>query len=453
MLIEPSFAPASPEETLIMSAGLPNAKFNFLPVIPYANDTVTFDASSSTGGNGSIIGYGWNFGDNTNGTGWLVEKSYITAGNYTVTLTVTNDAGANATTSKMIMILPNPDGLAIDLYNQRGGQGPNQPSGEFTPGEMVVLSALLTYFGSPVEHKPVSFEVREASGDTVLYRSDFTDANGVARINFTLYADCLQHLFGTWMAFVLTSVSEQKVSDTITFKVAGPFLDIYTQKPEPYSGRGLNESSDAFAPQEEVILYAESHFNCQPIEYKFVTFEVRDPTGEVIDYRVNTTDQYGIAMTSFRLASNAIFGIYTVFGSVEILGKIANDTLTFRVGWIIENLEVVTVDETGAPKIFFTRGEHIYFNLTAKNIAFVARAATFTVVVYDESHVPIGRVVLQGFIIEPGTPQVFMVSIEIPTWAYVGNGAAYANAYTNLPTSGGVPYSPEVFTTFTITSV
>jgi hypothetical protein len=49
--------------------------------------------------------------------------------------------------------------------------------------------------------------------------------------------------------------------------------------------------------------------------------------------------------------------------------------------------------------------------------------------------------------------QIFVISIEIPTWAYVGAVAAYANAYTNLPTAGGALYSPEVSTTFMITSV
>jgi PKD repeat protein len=436
-----------------MDMDLPSADFTFIPVVPYVNDTVFFDASSSTAGNGSITSYSWDFGDNITGTGCFAEKSYTIDGNYTITLTVTDDAGTNATTSKIIMILPKTLGLVIDLFNQKGGQGSNQPSEDFAPGEIVFLSALLTYFDSPVECKPVAFEVRDASGETILYRSNFTDAFGIARINFTLYVGCLPHIIGTWTAVVTSTVSEQTVSDTLTFNVSGPFLDIFTQKPEPYSGRGPNACSDAFAPQEEVILYGEAHYDCEPIEYKFVTFEVMDPNGEVIDYRVSPTNQYGIANASFRLASNATFGIYMVFGSVEILGRIANDTLCFRVGWIIENLELLTVDETGAEKTFFARGERIYFNLTAKNIAFIARAATFTIVAYDETNVPIGSIVLHDFIIEPGALQIFIISIEIPMWAYIGVATVCANAYSDLPTAGGVPYCPEVLATFTITSV
>jgi len=450
--IVPSAVPISMEDNSIMNTSLPTASFTFIPVIPYVNSTVTFDASRSNAGDGVIISYSWNFGDSTNGTGQLLAKSYTASGNYTVTLIVTNEAGANATTSKMILVLPIPEGLVIDLYNQYGGQGPNKPSGDFCPGTIVILTANVTYNGAPVEYKPVSFEIRDATGEVILYRSNFTDANGIATINFTLYKQPLSNIIGTWIVMALTEVSGQKASDTLYFTVSGIFLDVYTQKPEPYSGRGPNQPSDAYAPQEEVILYGEAHWNCEPIEYKFVNFEVRDPTGTVIDYRVNATNQDGIATTSFRLASNATFGIYTVFGTVEIVGTIANDTLTFRVGWIIENLELLTVDETGASKTFFARGEHVCFNLTARNIAFTTRNATFTIVSHDESSVPIGYVMLQGFIIEPGASQIFMVSIGIPMWVCVGTATAYANAFTDLPKTGGIAYCPEVFTTFMITS-
>jgi len=436
-----------------MSIGDPHASFTHIPLAPYVNDIVTFNASMSTSDNGYIISYEWYFGDGTNGTGMVINKVYEAAGNYTMTLTVTDNQGAKDTALELIMVVPDPEELAIDLYNQRGGQGRNQSSGDFAPGEVVELIALVTYNDEPVEYKPVSFEVMDAMGEAVIYRSAMTDENGLAKINFTLYTECLPHLIGTWTAIASTSVSEQNASDTLTFKVAGVFLDIFTQKPEPYSGRGPNQPSDAFAPQEKVIIYGEAHYNCEPIEYKLVAFEIRDPTGNAIDYRENETDQYGITMISFRLASNATFGIYTVFGSVEILGEIATDTLTFRVGWIIENLELVTTDETGAPKTIFARGEHIYINLTAKNIAFTDKIATFAILAYDVNIVPIGLTVLDDFVLGPGVSQICMISIEIPPWTFLGVATACANAYTDMPADGGTAYCPEISTTFTITKV
>jgi hypothetical protein len=342
------------------------------------------------------------------------------------------------------------DTPALDLYTQRGGYGPGEPSGDFAPGEIVELTALLTYNGAPVEYKPVGFEVRDATGGIVLIRSNMTDANGLARINFTIRGDCVKEIFGTWTVFAIASVSQQTVNDTLTFRVSGPFLDIYTQKPDPYSGKGLDRASDAFAPQEEVILYGEAHYDCERIEYKFVAFEIRDPNGRAIDYRVNATNQDGIAMTSFRLASNATFGTYTVFGTVEILGRIANDTLTFRVGWIIEISTLNIVNASGEPQTTFARGENVCFNVTAKNIAFVSKTVTFTIAALDVNGAPVGQIVLPYWEIPSGTSVIFLASVQIPEWTYIGVALAFANAYTHLPITSGVPYCPEVSAVFTI---
>ena len=441
----------SAENLTYTTAETLHANFVYTPLIPYVNDTVTFDASTSTSDNGYIISYEWGFGDDTNGTGMVINKAYEAAGNYTVTLTVTDNEGAKDTASKSILVIPRPESPAIDLYNQKGGQGPNQPSEDFAPREIVELTALLTYHGEPVEYKLVGFEVRNEIGEVVLDRSDMTDANGLATIDFTISGECLPEIFGTWTALAIASVAEQTVSDTLTFKVTGPLLDLYTQKPEPYSGKGFDRPSDAFAPQEEVILYAEVHYNCEPVEGKLVAFEVKDPAGETIIYRSNTTDEYGIATTRFRLASNATFGIYNVLAIVEVLGQTASDTLTFRVGWIIEIIKVETVNATGAAKTNFVKGEHICFNLTAKNIACTSKIATFTIVAYDEQGVPIGYAVLHNWVIPPGTSQFFIIDLQIPKWAYIGVATVYANAYTNLPTTGGVPYCPEASKEFLIT--
>ncbi len=62
------------------------------------NTTVSFDGSQSTDADGTINQYAWNFGDNTTATGAQTVHSYSTAGVYTVTLTVTDDANLTDTT-------------------------------------------------------------------------------------------------------------------------------------------------------------------------------------------------------------------------------------------------------------------------------------------------------------------------------------------------------------------
>lgn len=429
---------------------VPEANFTFTPAVAYVNETILFDASTSKSANGSIILFHWNFGDNTTGTGMIIGKSYSIANNYTVILTVTDSNGLNGTTSEVVTILPIPTGPWLDLYNQKGGFGRNQASGDFIPGETVILTAFVTYNDEPVEYKPVSFEVKDSVGEVVLYRNAMTNENGLATIDFTIRRDCLPNIFGTWVAIATSSISQQTVTDCLTFRVYGPMLDIYTQHPEPYSGKGLYNPSDAFAPQDEVILYGEAHWNCQPVENKFVAFEVKDPNNITIDYRVDGTDENGIAMVSFRLASNATFGIYTVYGIVEILGINATDILTFRVGWIIEILEIKTTDIHGVEKSIFSRGEYMYYNISFKNIAFTYRKATFTVVTYDAKDVPILQSTFVDLIVPPGTYVISLISVQIPSWAFIGDATVYANAFTNLPQLGGTAYCPEISMDFTI---
>jgi PKD repeat protein len=386
----------------------------------------------------------------------FTTKIYTEAGNYTVILTVTDDEGEKDTTWKVITVIPQQDGAAIDLYNQKGGQGPNQPDGAFALGETVTLTALLTYNKEPVQNKLVGFEVIDPTGEVVLDRSNITDAYGLATVNFTIPVLCLPNIFGTWTALATASVCEQNVSDMLTFKVRGPYIDVYTQK-EPYNGQGPNEPSDAFAPQEEVILYAYVSYNCEPQQNKPVGFEVTNPSGEVIVDRTAFTNTEGIANITFRIPwpcenpEEAVFGTWTVLAKVSILELTAEDTLTFQVGWIIEITELKTVNATGVAKNSFAKGEHICFNLTARNIAFTSKTATFTLVAYDAESVPIGPITLHNWIIPPGTSVIFMISVQIPKWAYTGIAVAYANAYTELPQNCGTPFCPETSTIFMIT--
>lgn len=93
----------------------PQASFAYWPATPYENMTVNFDASSSSpeGFSDTITRYEWNFGD---GTPKLVNQGnppdptathpYLYAGQYVITLNVTNSEALWCTTSKPITIYP-----------------------------------------------------------------------------------------------------------------------------------------------------------------------------------------------------------------------------------------------------------------------------------------------------------------------------------------------------------
>lgn len=315
----------------------PIARFTYTPEQPRIRETVTFDASASSG---DLISYKWNFGDGSpevTENDPITTHAYTQAGNYTVTLTVTDREGLSNSTSKVVQVLP-------------------------------------------------------------------------VRVQ----------------------------------------LDIYTQK-EPYSGKGFNQTSDSFSPQELVILYGLVTYNDEPVQGKIVSFNVYDPDGQLVASRSNMTDENGIAWITFRLESTSKFGTYLVIGTTEVIGHIATDYLTFKVGWIITIVNVETVDSLGNMKSEFAKGEAMYINVYINNIALTPKNITLTIVVYDNKNTPIAVADLQTTV-DPGWADIKSAfTLIVPEWALVGSGGVYTNVFTDWLWNNGVPYCPEYITYIVIT--
>jgi len=85
---------------------VPTASFVYSPGTPLVGEDIVFNASgSSVLAPRVIVKYTWQFGENTGTrTGMIVTKSYEKAGAYSVTLTVTDDAGGVNTTSQTVTV-------------------------------------------------------------------------------------------------------------------------------------------------------------------------------------------------------------------------------------------------------------------------------------------------------------------------------------------------------------
>jgi hypothetical protein len=235
---------------------------------------------------------------------------------------------------------------------------------------------------------------------------------------------------------------------------SGRVIDVYTQK----GGRGANQSSDMFESQELVILYALVTYNDNPIANKLVAFHVNGPPNPFENMTAggsSGTNESGIAEFSFRIPwpvqmpETKVFGEWSVAASVDVADERVTDTLTFKAGWIIEIIDIETLNLEGNPEEHYSRQDTIVFDLTVENNAKTAKPAAITIDVQDSANHPIIHIQLDNLIVPPGVSHV-NGSARIPVEASLGQTSVLAGIYTRSVESGGVLYSPAISTTFEI---
>ncbi len=99
---------ASLSVTLLRRNASPIASFIFFPTDPIVGDLVSFNGSNSSDSDGFLTTWFWTFGDGDVGFGPFTAHSYQTLGDYRVTLTVTDNDGANAVATVAVHVRPRP---------------------------------------------------------------------------------------------------------------------------------------------------------------------------------------------------------------------------------------------------------------------------------------------------------------------------------------------------------
>jgi hypothetical protein len=236
-------------------------------------------------------------------------------------------------------------------------------------------------------------------------------------------------------------------------------VDVFTQK-HPYSGRGHNMPSDAFGPQDIVILYAEVLKDGNPLDNVLVAFNVQTPNGANFSIS-STTNMSGIATVNFTIATPPInisetdvFGYWTVLGTVLYAGQVFSDTLTFRVDWVVKLLTVRTIDENLSSQSSFGNGGDVGLEITLRSIAKILTNATISIVVKDELDFTVNFSLIADFAVQPNEKLLYIYSKAIlPKGAHIGSAKVIVSAFTAPVSEGGVPFCPSIEADFYISPV
>ncbi|MCA1590022.1 MAG: PKD domain-containing protein [Acidobacteria bacterium] len=138
--------------------------------------TVNFSSQGSYDPDGTIASYAWSFGNGATSNQVNPSYTYTTAGNYTATLTVTDNKGATATSSVTINV---GQGSSAQMIYVNSIQMSLLPAGWFSSSAMAVI----TVYGSNGQPRPgvaVSAQWSGLAGDS---ESGVTDSSG--RVTFT----------------------------------------------------------------------------------------------------------------------------------------------------------------------------------------------------------------------------------------------------------------------------
>jgi hypothetical protein len=110
--------------------GEPIVNFTVNPSNPTPGETVTVDASSSYDPDGSISRYQVNYGDGYSTTGAVTSHSYSNQGDYTITVTVTDNEGKTTSASKSIRVSSTGIGSECPFNQSASPSGSNWVNGQ-----------------------------------------------------------------------------------------------------------------------------------------------------------------------------------------------------------------------------------------------------------------------------------------------------------------------------------
>ncbi|WP_226022988.1 PVC-type heme-binding CxxCH protein [Halomicrobium salinisoli] len=164
-------------------------------------EEVTFDAADSSSPDGAITSYEWAFGDGSSASGESVSHTYDSAGEYDVTLTVTDEPGATDSTTTTVAVEADSGALDPSATIQLDGYtdgweatAPDAIAGDTNPTLQLQEGAEYTVEFVNADGNPHDFAVQDSAGDNVAKTDFVMDEGGTASLTFTASTEIVTYL-------------------------------------------------------------------------------------------------------------------------------------------------------------------------------------------------------------------------------------------------------------------
>jgi len=163
----------------------PTAAFSLNPSSGSAPLIVSFDASGSRDRDGSISTYLWDFGDNRKDEGIEVKHTFSEAGNFEISLSVTDSEGAVNSTKRIVTVQTGDPAPDVDEPGEYGCE--DCPDTSESTEDTLLLGNQLTLTGEVTDAEGNgSFYVRSSEGETAA-GSIPTQTSGDFSVTLTLF--------------------------------------------------------------------------------------------------------------------------------------------------------------------------------------------------------------------------------------------------------------------------
>jgi len=265
----------------------PVALFTADPTVTSVGGWVQFNATASYDVDGTIVSYAWAFGDGTTDSGATVWHRFNAAGVRTVTLTVTDDDGAQD----------------VETHSVQVGSVNNPPVAAFAFSPAQPLVAEWVQFDASASS--------DSDGSVVSFAWAFADGSAPATGPY------VYHQFATAGTFpvTLTVTDDDGATNSTTRNVqvgtpAQPPVAAFTYSPaSPVPGQPITfNASSSFDPDGQIVSYQWDLNGDGTNDASSAVVQVSYASSGVVPVRLTVTDQTGLQNSVTQMITVAVAG-------------------------------------------------------------------------------------------------------------------------------------------------